>query len=205
MRTNTILAAADVRAFFRDEMTTVMESQRLRLAPETEFYLVNLLAEFVRTESLYETSADGHLDEVPLVFLLKRALESDGRTRIHSLKRLGDTSLVVSGFFSDRLARRLVDVDYYIAMGERAYDGAADLVVGQKPMSALREIFEELAGNFARVVDCLMEVSERACTTAPRDLVRTYERWRATGSERLARRLTAAGLLPVGSKATGRA
>jgi len=184
-------------------MTTVMGRQKLQLSQETEFYLVNLLGEFVHTDALYELGADGRHDEVPLVFLLQRALEAEGRGRIRSLKRLGDTSLVVSGFFSDRLARRLVDVDYYIAMGERAYDGAADLVVGHRPMAALREIFEELAQNFARVVDCLMEVSERAYTTAPRDLIRVYERWCVTGSDRLARRLIEAGLLPAGKQETG--
>ncbi len=117
--------------------------------------------------------------------------------RVRSLKKLGDTSLVVSGFFSDRLARSLVDVDYYIAMGERAYDGAADLAVGQRGLSALREIFAELSHNFVRLVDCLMEVSERARTTAADDLVRLYERWRATGSRRLMRRLASEGILPV--------
>ncbi|MDF1564683.1 MAG: hypothetical protein P1V51_16695 [Deltaproteobacteria bacterium] len=203
MPTHEILAAADVRAFFRDEMSTVLKHQRLTLTPDTEFYLVNLLGDFVRTEHLYELQSNGRHDEVPLAFLLQRALEAEGRMRVSSLKKLGDTSLVVSGFFSDRLARRLVDVDYYIAMGERAYDGAADLAGAHRATAALREIFAELARTFARVVDCLMEVSERARTTAPDDLVRLYERWRATGSERLARRLAAAGILPAGAGESG--
>ena len=41
-----------------------------------------------------------------------------------SLKQIGDVSLFVSGFFSDSLRRKLVDVDYYVSIGGVAYQRA---------------------------------------------------------------------------------
>jgi hypothetical protein len=41
--------------------------------------------------------------------------------RCHALQRLGDVSLFFAGFFSGSFARKLVDIDYHIAMGGRAY------------------------------------------------------------------------------------
>jgi len=37
------------------------------------------------------------------------------------MQRLGDTALFIAGVFADSLNRKLVDVDYYVAMGGTAY------------------------------------------------------------------------------------
>ena len=47
-----------------------------------------------------------------------RAAASEQRAR---LRNLGDFSLFMSGFFPDSFRRRVVDVDYYVSMGEYAY------------------------------------------------------------------------------------
>lgn len=190
-----IVPVSDMRGFFREQVATARNRQRLKIDEHTEFYLVNLLAEFAHTEQLYEVEEDGRRRETPLVLLLARAMEQPPAERLKTLRRMGDQSLYVSGFFSDTLARSLVDVDYYIAMGGRAYEGAAELT-GTAPVSrTFTFVFEELSEKFARVVDVFMEVSETLRTTRSADLVRTYERWLSTGSERLARRLADEGIV----------
>ena len=57
----------------------------------------------------------------PLALRLGRALGSGGLEQRARLRYLGDFSLFTSGFFSDSLSRRAVDVDYYVSMGEFAY------------------------------------------------------------------------------------
>ena len=47
--------------------------------------------------------------------------------RNRALQRLGDVSLFIAGFFAGSFARKLVDIDYHIAMGGRAYGSLADL------------------------------------------------------------------------------
>lgn len=189
-----ILSSDSIRDFFRDLLTKALENQRARVQPFTELYLVNLLHEFMLSEALYVQSDDGTWQQKPLAFLLKEALEEPGPARVHLLRRLGDTSLFVSGFFPDSLARRssLVDVDYYIAMGGRAYDAvgahAARHSAGQK------NLWDELSSRFRLLVDLLNEVSERTLASTNAGFVRLYERWMKTRSERLATLLVRQGV-----------
>jgi hypothetical protein len=186
-----ILSSPDIRDFFRDLLSRAIENQRARVQPFTELYLVNLLHEFLASEALYVQAEDGTWQQKPLAFLLKEALDEAGPARVRLLRRLGDTSLFISGFFPDSLARRssLVDVDYYIAMGGRAYDAVARHAME-------RSLWEELADKFRLLVDLLNEVSERTLASTDAGLVRLYERWLKTGSDRLAAMLLKQGVVP---------
>ena len=186
-----ILSAQSIREFFQDLLARAIENQRAQVQPFTELYLVNLLHEFLASEALYVQSEDGTWQQKPLAFLLKEALDEAGPARLHLLRRLGDTSLFISGFFPDSLARRssLVDVDYYIAMGGRAYDAVARHAME-------RSLWEELAEKFRLLVDLLNEVSERTLASSDAGLVRLYERWLKTGSDRLASLLVRQGVVP---------
>ena len=186
-----ILSAQSIRDFFRDLLARAIENQRAQVQPFTELYLVNLLHEFLASEALYVQSDDGTWQQKPLAFLLKEALDEAGPARLRLLRRLGDTSLFISGFFPDSLARRssLVDVDYYIAMGGRAYDAVARHAME-------RSLWEELADKFRLLVDLLNEVSERTLASSDAGLVRLYERWLKTGSDRLASLLVSQGVVP---------
>ena len=186
-----ILSSQSIRDFFRDLLTRAIENQRARVQPFTELYLVNLLHEFLASEALYVQSEDGSWQQKPLAFLLKEALEEEGPARLHLLRRLGDTSLFISGFFPDSLARRssLVDVDYYIAMGGRAYDAVARHALE-------RSLWAELSDKFRLLVDLLNEVSEQTLASTDAGLVRLYQRWVKTGSDRLASLLVRQGVVP---------
>ena len=63
----------------------------------------------------------------------------------------------------------------------------------------LKAIFTELAQKFAQFVEVLSEVSERCALTDATNLLRLYERWLATGSERSADLLRQQGILVVPS------
>ena len=186
-----ILSSQSLRDFFRDLLSRAIENQRASVQPFIELYLVNLLHEFLASEALYVQAEDGSWQQKPLAFLLKDALEEAGPSRVRLLKRLGDTSLFISGFFPDSLARRssLVDVDYYIAMGGRAYDAVARHALE-------RSLWAEHSDKFRLLVDILNEVSERTLASSEAGLLRLYERWLKTGSDRLANALVRQGLVP---------
>jgi hypothetical protein len=192
MTDDPVLSPQSLREFFRDLLQRALENQRARVQPFTELYLVNLLHEFLMSEALYVQADDGTWQQKPLAFLLKEALEEAGPARVHLLRRLGDTSLFVSGFFPDSLARRssMVDVDYYIAMGGRAYDAVGVL-------GGHRDLWAELSSRFRLLVDLLNEVSERTQASTNAGLVRLFERWKKTGSERLASLLMGQGVTLV--------
>src|SRR5512134_1913817 len=165
-----------------------LSQRRIRIQEVTEFYLVNLLAGFLEKEKLFVEEPDGTVHAEPLALVLLRALAADRRQRAAHLRRVGDTALFVSGFFGDSLARSLVDVDYYIALGERAYGALADSERG------LDHLYEELAARFPDFVDLFAEIAELSDLRSNRGLVRLYERFLATRSERVARQLRDRGV-----------
>ena len=185
-----ILMTPSLGEFFRDMLVAAREHQKIQVLESTEFYLVNLLSEFVPSEQLFRSSEH---EVEPLAFMLKRAQEAKGFERVRELKQLGDTSLYVSGFFGDSFERKLVDIDYYISMGGRAYGALSQILHGGDAGS----LYTELAQKFVKLVDLLAEVSERAALGTNKGAVRLYERFVKTGSERMARLLSEQGLLPM--------
>lgn len=128
--------------------------------------------------------------------MLARALEQDSATKVATLKKLGDTSLYISGFFSDSLSRKLVDVDYYIAMGGRAYSAVHALVRSAPGGGHFVTVYAELSERFSTIVDLFCEVAERSSLGNNRAVLRLYQTWQRTGSQRIARLLVDRGLLP---------
>jgi hypothetical protein len=183
---------AQPQDFFRELVVEALEKQKVTTQPETEYYLVNLLNQFIATEALYTEDAQGGIKDEPLVLLFKEALEQPKARQGVLFRRLGDVSLYTAGFFQASLSRKLVDVDYYIGMGGSAYQHAAV----QTPEESLRPLFSELSAKFASLVDVLAEVSEKTSPRAEKDLLRTYELWIKTRSERAAKALKEAGILP---------
>src|SRR5438094_4087982 len=179
-----LLAAQSIHEFFRELLSLAIENQRARAHQATELYLANLLSGFLQTESLLVREEDGSLQRRPLALLFKEALEEEGAARARALRRLGDTSLFVSGMFSESLSSSLVDVGYAIAMGSRAYDALGD--VAERHGRGARSLWDELSEKFSQLVEVLNEVSDRTLSSSNAGLLRIYERWMRTGSARIA-------------------
>ncbi len=163
----------------------------------TEHYVVNILTMFARSEELYESTAEG-VRLKPLAHMLADAsVASSPQQRDETLRRLGDVSLFVAGFFAQSFARKLIDIDYHIAMGGRAYGTLADNLRGSIRGQAFAAVFLELAQKFQRLVDVLNEVAEMAHTHTDKDILRLYEIWLKTGSPRAFAILQRLGVAPV--------
>lgn len=185
-----ILIGKTAHEWFREMVAGALSHRRLAIQEVTEFYLVNLLAGFLEKERLYVEQDDGTVAAEPLALILLRALQGDRRTRAERLRRLGDTALFVSGFFGDSLARSTVDLDYYIAMGERAYGTLAETVRGP----GLDGLYGELSERFPQFVDLFAEIAELSDLRSNRGLLRLYERFLATRDARVAQRLRERGV-----------
>ncbi len=178
--------------FFREQLERAMEHQKVSTSAFTQFYLVNLLAGGVRGE--LPPSEPGY-DETPLAVLYVRAIQSSRRDRARLLRAMGDTALFMSGFFADSLSGRLVDLDYYKAMGGIAY---RRLARDEDPRVFGPEVFAELSGRFTEFADLLSEISEQSHLATNQSVLRLYERWIQTGSRRVASLLAERGITPVG-------
>ena len=168
--------------YFKELVEAALANQKIVASELTSFYVVQLLAGFL------ERRND---DDAPLSVRLARALESGGTPQRTSLKQIGDASLFISGFFSDSLRRKLVDIDYYASIGGCAYSA-----LSRDEHDTFSPAFAELARRFIEFADVLSEVSERSSCTTNGDLLRLYERWLRTGSTRSGQLLVERGVVP---------
>ncbi len=198
---NRVLPVANLREFFKDALHGALEKQHLAVEDQTEHYVVNLLTLFSRSEALYDSTPEGTRLK-PLVVMLSEALEAPSAgDRNRNLQRLGDVSLFVAGFFAQGFARKLIDIDYHIAMGGRAYATLAESLSRGKGR-VLGHVFAELAEKFQPMVDALNEVSETSYSHSDKDILRLYEIWLKTGSRRCYEILKRLGVDPTASAGT---
>jgi len=175
--------------YFKELVESALVRQHVQATDLTEYYLVNLLCQYVRLDPAV------HVEHgEPLAVRLARALQSGGLEQRTRLRSLADFSLFTAGFFSDSFNRRHVDVDYYVSMGEYAYGSLS------RAEDAFRDVFAELATRFVSFSDVLADISERTTLGSSRnDLLRLYEKWLRTGSQRDGQRLIERGVVPNSS------
>jgi hypothetical protein len=176
--------------YFKELVESALARQHVQAGDLTEYYLVNLLCQYIRLDARADRAE--HFE--PLAIRLGRALESGGSEQRARLRSIGDFSLFMSGFFSDSFRRGLVDVDYYKSMGEYAYGS-----LSRRDEDTFAEVFGELARKFVGFMDVLADISERTALTSTPDVLRLYEKWLRTGSERDGQRLIDRGVIPNSS------
>lgn len=195
-----VITTSNLQTFFHESVSRAIGNQKVEAGEATICYLVNLLTSFSRSENFFEDTENGR-GLRPLANLYAVAVESNSEVeRKRVLQRLGDVALFVSGLFSDSFHRRLVDIDYYIAMGGSAYACLFESSKRSARDKALSAIFHQLGAHFARFVDVLAEVGEKAFGAHSHDLLRMHQIWEKTGSPRLEHKLKNLGVLPLQSK-----
>jgi len=191
-----LVTTMGIRDHFRDQVLTSLHRQHVAVRDSTAGYLVDLLTSFAQSSRLFSESSEG-LELRALAELYGDAAHADGaEQRNHALKTLGDLALFIAGVFSGYLNRRLVDIDYYIAMGCGAYRDLGDFIRARLSVEGAA-VFDELSRKFPQLVDVLAEVSEESNLGAQSDLLRQYELWLRTGSPRALAKLHRGGIHPL--------
>lgn len=188
-----IVETANLRHFFQESVCGAIKNQHLEADDHTVVYLVNLLVYFNNPDNLYETTPDGAVIKPLAGHFGDACAAASPRERFDSLRQLADAALFLAGLFGDRLARGLVDIDYYIAMGGSAYETLAEAQL-RGNAAALHIVYAELARQFEAFVDVLTEVGDQAAEPSQTNILQLYELWIASGSPRARRRLSLLGV-----------
>ena len=191
-----VIVSADVRTYFHDQVGSALSNQAVEIDDTTTVYLVNLLTAFTHARELFEDTDDG-LQIKPLAMHYADAISAPGvAEKSAALRKLGDIALFIFGLFADSLNRKLVDIDYYIAMGGTAYSCVHDISSTHKMGREQAGMFAELAQKFSALVEVLNEIGEGSNLHSNSDLLRIYEIWLKTGSDRAYDKLQRLGLNP---------
>ena len=198
----TIVAADSVSGFFEEVVDDAMKSRHVDTGEGVKTYLVGLLADYAHPDN-----RAGETLARPLAFLLDEALHTpDPAERFERLRSLGDGVLYSCGFFGDHFEARGLDQRYLFGIGTLAYGTAGSMLrtsdSGTSSSAAApptMDLFGELAQNFGVFVDVLTDVADSTIamsTASSKNLLKVYERWLKTGSDRLAQTLSSHGLVP---------
>lgn len=188
---------ADLRFWFRERLEAAFEQHRLEAGEGTRAYLVELL-------SALGTGRRETPGQRPLALQLADARDAgDGRERLRIYRALGDEALWLSGFCADHLERRGLSPDYVHTMGGGAYESAGVLAMQTASEAPRIVVYRELARKFVPFARVLDDVRESTVLRTPQDIVKLYDKWRRTGSPRLAKRLSDEGVHPMRDPAEG--
>ena len=186
-----LVAGNNLFSFFYDRVQEARRVRGVAVEEDTEFYLVNMLVDFLRTRKLVELGGE-RVDELPLAIRLLESRSGSGGDRFIQLKHIADSTLYVLGFFAESFHRSTVDVGYYKGMGESAYRDLA-VMGGWRSGDRTDPVFDELSQKFEDCVQLLGEVREG--TPSHQDVIALYERYLATGDPRVEERLRTLGVL----------
>jgi hypothetical protein len=191
-----IVTNVNVQDYFHAQLEASLAHQHLPLGLSTVQYLARLLTDFSNPQQLFEHTELG-LELRPLAMHYADAVYAGGaHQRNVALKRLGDIALFISGMFAGSLARKVVDVDYYAAMGGAAYRDLHAWLTSQVGDQCVPTPFAELASKFMALVDVLAEVAEESHLGVKHDVLRDYEIWLRTSSPRALKKLHLHGIVP---------
>ena len=116
------------------------------LTEDLESYLVFLLMRFVSQPKLASNT---------LAIDYFNATKEVGENRYHSLRDLGDKSLLFSGLFPEMAIKKLVDINYFVNLGQSAY-GTLSTSCEQNTA----QLFAALCEDFLLLTNVLQSVRE---------------------------------------------
>ncbi len=196
-----IVATGSVASFFDEVVEDALKARQVEASHGAARYLVGVLSDFTRPDG-----ATREAFERPLTLVLQEALVMPNPAeRFERLRHLGDAVLYASGFFADHFLARGVEPQYVFGIGARAYGTASSMLragssgnLDEQAKSV--DVFSELSDHFDQFASVIAEVSDIAFAKNAADargLLKLYEKWLRTGSDRLAGELTAHGLIPT--------
>jgi hypothetical protein len=196
--TGPLIDGRSPRALFSDWVEEALAGTRPPPSGLAAAYLTDLLADRLRAGP-GARAGRAREGEPTLAEAWLAARGSEGPRRAEGLRAVGDRALFVAGFFGESLTRKVVGVAYYRDIGQAAYgDLSAWLersarAAGAGVDEAWGRLYAELAERFGDLLDVLATVGDRTRAGAVGEVLHLYERWLATGSEPVRRRLLALG------------
>jgi hypothetical protein len=191
-----IVAAGSVNEFFLEVVGEAIKARKVEATDGATSYLVCLLSDYAKPDERAEEPL-----ERPLSFLLDEALHTvEPGARFDRLRALGDGVLYACGFFGEHFEARGVATGYVMGIGTTAYGAASSMLRMPKvEETPALDIYGELSSKFPVFVEVLSEVADATnahAAASAKQVLKLYERWLKTGSDRLAQALGAHGLVP---------
>jgi hypothetical protein len=193
---NSIELFISPEGFFKELVQKGLSQRKVKAVPMVESYLVNLLQHYLDARNLFDQgliSESGERAPQTLAETYMLAQNADAVKKVEMLRRLGDRTLYISGFFGDSLSRKVVDIDYYADIGGAAYASLAHCT----REDTLAKVYRTFSYQFLDFVDVLTYISQHSFIKSDESILRLYDRYLRTGSELAREKLAEMGVLTL--------
>lgn len=185
------------KEYFAEVIDEGIEKTQFYPSHIARFYLLEIMEQFLSADNLFEQTTHTEQNSTgTLAEMLLIATNEKQGFKISLLKKLGDTSLYMSGFLGDSLKDKLVDIDYYADIGCVAYQRLSKSIQD----TSFQELYMEFATEFINFMDLLTFFSHKVNVQTNTDLLRLYDRYIKTGSRIAEEFLKTKGLVNIHSK-----
>lgn len=115
-----IILSTNLKAFFYDGLSELNKKSLCPIPESVIYYSSDVLDKFVLSEEFFETS-EGKVREKILGLKILEATQYTREEQKKIYKEVGDMSLMVCGYFSQSVNKKIVDLQYYSQIGKMAY------------------------------------------------------------------------------------
>ena len=177
--------------YFYTLVDDAFKERKIQTYPQVKTYIVDVLKHYLLVENLYDQEDySGKKTRKTMAEMFLSANQGGRKERVEKLKKLGDCSLYISGFFSDSFQRKIIDVDYYVDMGKMAFDSLSQDV----EEDTFSKLFKDLSLHFVKFVDVLSLISQKAKITNEENILRMMDVYAKTGSTLMGETLAEKGV-----------
>jgi hypothetical protein len=117
---NKIILSTNLKGFFFEGLSELNKKSLCPIPESIIYYSSDVLDKFALSEAFFETS-DGKVREKILGTKLLEATQFSREEQRKVYKEVGDMSLLVCGYFSESVNKKIVDTQYYAQLGKMAY------------------------------------------------------------------------------------
>ena len=149
-----------LQPFFYDQLQSFNHKTIYPLPNETVYYLSMVMDRLGNSSKYFET-IDGKVREKILGIKLLEASHLSKEQKKAVLRDVGETSLILCGYFSDSMNRKIVDLKYYQDVGAIAYHQLNSFVPNAYDVPSF---FKKLATSFNHVTNLITLVSRELQT-----------------------------------------
>lgn len=153
-----VFLETSLQSFFYTELQDFNEKSLDPLPNETIYYSSLVMDKFGEAGKYFETQDGKVRDKILGTKLLKASTLPSKEERKRELKDIGDTALLICGFFSDSLNKKIIDTKYYQELGQVAYRQLNSVVPAAYDIPSF---FDVISSRFDQIASVMSLVSEK--------------------------------------------
>lgn len=147
-----------LQAFFFDRLSDINKKSTRPVPSEMIYYSSLVMDRYADSSNYFAMEDDGSIKEKVLGIKLLEASQKNGRQKQMELKEIGDTALVLCGFFSESVNRKITDISYYQSLGQSAYHQLNNII---PELYEMPDFYLNISRGFQSLMNLLSIISSQ--------------------------------------------